>query len=349
MADEQPRILFVEEDSDKRYAIARQLRLAGFHVDEAETGEQGMQLVTPEHDVAILDIELHDMRGRDLCKRLKENPDTASIKVLELAATLASAEDRARGLELGADCYLVHPVELVELVAAVRALVGLRRAERGRLRAQELLIATLGHDLRNPLNVISTGLSALSESPTLGPDDRNTVLRIDRTVERMRRMIDQLMVFAQTLGGEVVPVSQSPIDLVGLVAQVVRDLRSATKHPCDLESTLERPVHGDPDQLTRLVENLVMNAIHHGEGVVTVRLTGNGDDAVLSVHNGGSAIAEDMLPKLFEPFTRTKRSAGAGLGLYIVDQIARTHRGKVSVSSTEADGTTFTVRLPLSK
>src|ERR1041384_1032916 len=189
MTDPKPRVLFVEDNIGKRYVIARQLRGAGFEIDEASTGQDGLALLSPSHDVAIIDIKLPDMLGWDLCKRIKGNPETAAVKVLELSATLATAEDRARGLELGADCYLVHPVELVELVAALRALIRLRNAERDRLRAQELLLATLGHDLRNPLNVIATGLSVLAESPTLVPADRDIVIRVDRTVDRMRRMI----------------------------------------------------------------------------------------------------------------------------------------------------------------
>lgn len=347
MVDHRPRILFVEDDIGKRYVIARQLRQHGFEVEEAETGKQGLEMVRPEHDVAILDIKLPDMYGWDLCKRIKETPETATVKVLELSATLASAEDRARGLEEGADCYLVHPVELVELVAALRALIRLRHAERDRLRAQELLIATLGHDLRNPLNVISTGLSVLGESPTLAPEDRSTVQRLDKTVDRMRRMIDQLMVFAQTLGGEVVQVSPATVNLADVARQVVQEARQATQHTFDVETNLDKPLVGDPDKLTRLVENLVMNAIRHGDSKIVVRVTAEDNVAVLQVHNRGPVIAPDLLATIFDPFTRARRSTGAGLGLYIVQQIAKAHRGSVQVESTEDAGTTFTVKLPL--
>lgn len=347
MHDERPKILFVEDDIGKRYVIARQLRQAGFDIEEAETGEQGLRLIRPDHDVAILDIKLPDMYGWDVCKRIKDNPQTAAIKVLELSATLASAEDRARGLERGADCYLVHPVEMVELIAALRALIRLRKAERDRVRAQDLLLATLGHDLRNPLNVIATGISVLAESPGIGPVERDTLMRLDRTAERMRRMIDQLLVFAQTLGGDVVPISPAPIDLTELVKHVVSEMRQTAKRPCNFESTLEQPIIGDADKITRVVENLVVNAIRHGEGAVTVRVSRDEAHAIVSVHNGGPPIAPAMFDTLFDPFTRAKKSAGVGLGLFIVEQIVRAHRGTIAVESTAEAGTTFTVRLPL--
>lgn len=348
MTESRPRILFVDDDATSRHAIASQLRDAGFDIDEAGTA-QGLRMITPHHDVAILEVERADLSVWDLCRRIKSCRETADVKVLELSATLATAEDRARGLDEGADCYLVHPVELVELVAALRSLIRLRDAERARQRAQDLLLATLGHDLRNPLNVISTGLAILGESFTLAPTDRDVVRRIDRTVERMRRMIEQLLVYAQTLGGEIIPVSPAPLDLTALVEQIVIETRQATRHPCELRSTLADPVLGDGDKLARLVENLVVNAIRHGEGPVTVELSRADAAALLAVHNRGPAIGDTLRANLFQPFTRTHRSTGLGLGLYIVSQIARAHHGHVHVDSSPETGTTFTVELPLAR
>jgi signal transduction histidine kinase len=346
MTDSKPRVLFVEDNIGKRYVIARQLRGAGFDIDEATTGQDGLALLSPNHDVAIIDIKLPDMYGWDLCKRIKANPETSAIKVLELSATLASAEDRARGLELGADCYLVHPVEIVELVAALRALIRLRNAERDRLRAQELLIATLGHDLRNPLNVIATGLSALGDSSSMTERERETVKRLDRTATRMHRMIEQVMVVAQTLGGDVIQVSRGQVDLGELVTQVIHDTRQTGGHKIELDVTLRDKITGDTDKLNRLVDNLVVNAIRHGDGAIAIGVHRDGDNAVLAVKNGGAPIPPELLEKLFDPYTRSRSSGGAGLGLYIVKQIARAHGGTVAVSST-AEGTTFTVTLPI--
>src|SRR5262245_58073362 len=129
MADHPTRVLFVEDDVGKRYVIARQLRSLEFEVVEAETGADGLAKLWPDFDIVILDMKLPDMYGWEVCRRIKENPQTSSIMVLELSGTLATPYDRARGLELGADAYLVHPVELVELVATLRALYRLRRAE----------------------------------------------------------------------------------------------------------------------------------------------------------------------------------------------------------------------------
>ena len=96
------------------------------------------------------------------------------------------------------------------------------------------------------------------------------------------------------------------------------------------------------------MSNLVGNAVTHGTVGTPVRaeLVG-GDDVVLTVHNASAPIPPETLATLFDPFTRAQKSKGVGLGLYIVQQIASSHRGTVRVESTEQAGTTFTVRLPL--
>jgi signal transduction histidine kinase len=346
MIENKPRVLFVEDNVGKRYVIARQLRGAGFDIDEATTGHEGLTLLSPNHDVAIIDIKLPDMFGWDLCKRIKGTPETSAVKVLELSATLATAEDRARGLELGADCYLVHPVEMVELVAALRALIRLRNAERDRMRAQELLIATLGHDLRNPLNVIVTGLSALADSSSIAESERATIKRLDRTATRMHRMIEQVMVVAQTLGGDIIPVSRNPVDLGELVTQVIHDTHASAAQRIEVSVSLSDEILGDTDKLNRLIDNLVANALRHGDGPVAISVTRDGDSAVLAVRNGGAPIPPELLDRLFDPYTRSRQSGGAGLGLYIVKQIARAHGGTVAVVSND-EATTFTVTLPI--
>jgi two-component system, sensor histidine kinase len=345
MADERPRVLFIEDDVGKRYVIARQLRAAGFDILEAETGAEGLAKLSPEFDIVILDMKLPDMYGWDICKYIKENPRTASIMVLELSATLATAQDRALGLELGADAYLVHPVEIIELIATLRALHRLRRSERERERHRELFLGTVGHDLRNPLQSILTAIQVLAESQTLGPAERRLVTTINRNTERMRRLIDQLLIFTQGVAGGV-PVQREPVELRELCRAVVREHPTDREIVIDEELALTVPI--DRERVGQLVDNLVTNAIRYGTDKITVRLRRDGNHAVISVHNHGTPIAPDKLATLFDPYKRAASShGGVGLGLYIVEQIARAHGGTVGVSSTAEAGTTFEVRLPI--
>ena len=344
MPDPAPTVLFCEDDIGKRYVIARQLRSAGFHVLEAATGLEALALLTPDIDVAILDIKLPDMDGRDLCRHIKGQRETSSVLVLELSATLATAEDRARGLDLGADAYLVHPVEMIELVAAVRALCRLRQAERERERHRELFLGSVGHDLRNPLQAIMSAAEILGHLETLSPPGQKAVATIKRTSERMRRLIDQLLLFTQTaIGG--VPIRRKPVDLGELVRTVVRE--HAGGAPVEIDDRLGAPVTVDPERMAQLLDNLVTNAVRYGVGPVNVALARDGDDAVVTIHNAGPPIPPEKVASIFDPYRRgSSVRGGVGLGLYIVEQIARAHGGTVDVESTAETGTTFTIRLP---
>jgi PAS domain S-box-containing protein len=123
-------ILVVDDQDEIRYARSRVLRKAGLEVVEAATGAEALESAArlgPE--VAILDVNLPDMSGIEVCRRLKSDPATSSILVLHLSATSVQNRDRVEGLEAGADNYLIEPVPPEVVVASVKALLRIRRAE----------------------------------------------------------------------------------------------------------------------------------------------------------------------------------------------------------------------------
>jgi len=105
------------------------LRHAGFEVLEARTGVQALEIVGQLPDLVILDVNLPDISGFAVCKQIKAKEATARIPVLHLSATMISTDARAAGLDGGADGYMVQPVEPEELLATVRALLRVRKAE----------------------------------------------------------------------------------------------------------------------------------------------------------------------------------------------------------------------------
>jgi PAS domain S-box-containing protein len=123
------RILAVDDIEAKRYAWEKVLTKAGFAVSTASTGLEALELARNEPDLIILDVHLPDIDGLEVCRRIKEEPSTASIPVLHISASLISPEDRATALDGGADGYLTEPVDPEVLIASVRALLRMRRAE----------------------------------------------------------------------------------------------------------------------------------------------------------------------------------------------------------------------------
>lgn len=129
-AAESATILNVDDDEACRYALTRVLQRSKFVVREACNGEQALQIARAEHpDLVLLDINLPDMDGFEVCRRLKSDDITANIPVLHITASSQRPGDMARGLESGADSYLIEPVEPEVLVATINSTLRGRRAE----------------------------------------------------------------------------------------------------------------------------------------------------------------------------------------------------------------------------
>lgn len=122
-------LLNVNDHEATRYSITQILRQAGYEVWEAATGTEALELVKKNPDLVILDVRLPDISGLEVCRRIKADPATATTMVLHLSAAFVKGEDKARGLEGGADGYLTSPVSQAELVATIRAFVRLSQAE----------------------------------------------------------------------------------------------------------------------------------------------------------------------------------------------------------------------------
>ncbi|MBL9028393.1 MAG: GAF domain-containing protein [Myxococcales bacterium] len=241
---------------------------------------------------------------------------------------------------------------LSSVVARFGALAELQET----LRYNELFAGILAHDLRNPVNAIMMAAQLLLmrlEGQTGDRTDARPVSKILASGQRMAKMVDQLLDFTRARSGGGIAVHPVPTNLANLCAQAVEEL--ALVNP---DWRLQREVVGDPngvwdpDRLLQVISNLAGNAGQHGSarGPITVRIDGSDPGTVeLCVHNEG-AIPPEIVSHLFDPFHSARRvrerSQGLGLGLFIVREIVRAHTGTVTVSSTEPEGTAFTVRLP---
>lgn len=257
------------------------------------------------------------------------------VDVLGLLATLIAFELEA------ADERARKDAELVE----AQRLAGSR----------ERLMAVLGHDLRTPLSAILGAASLLLRTPGLPDSAQRRTGYIIRGAERMGRMVDDLLDFARGRLGGGIPVQHQESDIVQIVQQVVDEARAGDPGRTILVSC-EGKSRGswDEGRLTQALANLVQNALRYGSPVsaVEVGVLGREDRVDVSVHNQGEPIPPAIAADIFDPFRRgthegsAEKATGLGLGLYIVEEIARAHGGSVSVHSTAREGTTFTLTLP---
>ena len=146
-------ILYVDDDDANRRLLGWIFRNEGFQVLEAATGAEALRQAEQKPDLVILDVNLPDLNGFEVCRRLKASPATASTPVLHVSAVYVNSGDRSQGLESGADGYLVKPVEPREMLATVRALL--------RIRAAEEAARAAAQQWRNTFDAISDPVSLL--------------------------------------------------------------------------------------------------------------------------------------------------------------------------------------------
>jgi signal transduction histidine kinase len=205
----------------------------------------------------------------------------------------------------------------------------------GATELREQFIAVLGHDLRNPLAAIGSGIQMLQTGPSKAVEDR--VLRMmQQSVTRMAGLIDNVLDFARGSLGGAFDVAREPVLVQPVLEQVVAELQSAWPgRTIDCNFAISRPVRRDTSRIAQLFSNLLGNALVHGlaTGPVTVKAATRGDDFELEVANPSPEISRQTLERLFHPFVRNTASPdrrGLGLGLYIASQIAQAHHGDLS-------------------
>jgi signal transduction histidine kinase len=217
---------------------------------------------------------------------------------------------------------------------------------------RERLMGIVSHDLRSPLGTISMAAESVLAREAAPSWARSSALRVKRSVDRMARMVSDLLDFTRIAAVGGLPVERRPMDLRAPVQEAVDEIE--VSHPGRVKLVLpNHAVEGtwDADRIEQAVTNLVTNALQYGAGdtPIDVQLRDEGDQTVLSVHNRGPVIEAEHLPTLFDPFQKGpagRQGGGLGLGLHIVHEVVKAHGGSTLVTSNVEGGTTFSARFP---
>jgi len=224
-------------------------------------------------------------------------------------------------------------------------------------RSKDEFLATVSHELRNPLNAIAGWTVILRSGPTDAQACQHAAEVIARNARALTRIVEDILDVSRIVTGklhiepretELTPVVQAAVDAVRPAAEAKRIRIETDLAPAG-------PVWGDPDRLQQVIWNLVSNAVKFTpkEGEVSVRLHRTGSQVEIVVSDNGPGIAGELLPHVFDRFRQadsssTRRHGGLGLGLAIVRHLVELHGGTVAVASGGTGlGTTFTVSLPV--
>jgi two-component system, OmpR family, sensor histidine kinase BaeS len=216
-------------------------------------------------------------------------------------------------------------------------------------------VADLAHELRTPVNGLLGRIEAAQDG--LLSDEAANLAAMHEEAVRLARLLDDLSSLAEAERPGLL-LAVAPIDLGALVRRQLEVAGEAFREKgiavsSDLHETI---VDGDPQRLEQIIVNLLANALRYTDagGQVTITVCRKRDDALLEVADTGVGIPADDLPHVFTRYwrgekSRSRASGGAGIGLAIVHELVRAHRGRVTVESEVGAGSTFRVIVPASR
>lgn len=358
-----PHILVVDDEIGNRRLLQRILAQQ-YVVTEAENGRQALDLLQREpFDLALLDFMMPDITGLEVLKTLRRSPQTAELPVILISA-MSQNDDMIRGLNAGANDYIVKPFDIDVVMARIdtqlklkhlidaqhQTIIELEAAQQ----MKDRLLRIASHDLKSPLANIKLAETLLRKMIA----DRSAALEllddIQLTAHTMKEVVEEFLEMAACQSGGI------DLHIVDVdVKQVVMDTithYAITAHEKDINleiGDLPGIIRADRARLAQILSNLVSNAIKYSpkHTTITVWSALEADKGRIHVADEGPGIPVDERGKLFKEFGKlstrpTNGESSTGLGLWIVKHMAKLQKGDVGVSCPPEGGSVFWVEFP---
>ncbi|OGG96428.1 MAG: hypothetical protein A2527_01765 [Candidatus Lambdaproteobacteria bacterium RIFOXYD2_FULL_50_16] len=357
-----------DDDKTTRAILERMLSAEGIHCIMAVNGWEAYEIIKgePENiDILLTDFLMPLMDGLELCHKVREL-GMVRLPIICLSA-VPERDYVVQMFKAGVNDYIVKPFTKEELFARCRVHLEARQfskqledqvVELKKLnKIKDKMLAITSHDLRSPLSGILACAEMLNESEGLQPEEKGWVRSISNSGNFLLELLNDLLAMGKIQTEETL--DMEPVWLNRILEQaIITAQHLAQPKRIDLEfenlSQTDVYINGDFNSLTRVINNLVSNAIKftNREGWVRLRMHAqNGKEVKISVIDNGIGIEPKHLDQLFEPYTRFSRPGTAGepsigLGLSIVKALVERHQGRIEVISTPGQGTEFIIVLP---
>ncbi len=363
------KILAIDDSALNLVIVKRILEehLPDAQFETADSGTAGIELARIfQPDTILLDLQMPVMDGFETIRHLKKDPVTAFIPVIIITAASVASKDRVKALEMGADAFLQKPISSHELVAHIKVMLRIKKAEERlrhshKLEAIGVLAGGVAHDFNNIMTIIK-GYSTmlLMDTPPDNPNHESLQMIID-AVNRASDLTQSLLTFSR---------KQENIVLKEDLSELIRNFEKFINRIIGDNITLELisdketlPVTVNRNMIEQMLMNLSINArdaMPEG-GSLKISMTNALIDNKMAsslqlslepyvrieVTDNGCGIPEEHQSKIFDPFFTTKEiGKGSGLGLSMVYGIVQQHNGTITVTSKPGSGTTFTIYLP---
>jgi signal transduction histidine kinase len=347
-------VLIVDDSSADRALLRTILGRAGYTIYEVAKGREALSKareVRPH--IVILDVNLPDLSGLEVCRAIRADSEIASVPVLMLTVRHDDSDVLA-GLEAGADDYVAKDSAGAIVLGRVRQMSGMAMLNQQLVQVGRLL-AGIVHEIRGPLAVIRGSAEILQSEQEATSDNAQWVDAILRNAQLLQLRLDHLMAAVRNGSSDV-----QLIDLSGLLqesAQLFTKGQPASQRKIEVCTACDQEVpqiRVDAGRLMQVLFNLLGNAQQalstagHG-GKILVRAGTVVEDGrrsvTIDVIDDGPGVPEAYINRVFEPFFTT-REEGTGYGLYLAAEILKEQSGRLTVRNNPHGGATFTIWLP---
>jgi two-component system, sensor histidine kinase and response regulator len=359
-----PSVLIVDDTVESLRLLADLLDQQGYEVRPVTNGRQALQAVEQDPpDLILLDINMPEMDGYEVCRRLRLNERCRDLPVIFLTA-LAGTVDKVRAFNMGGVDYITKPFQLDEVLARVKTHIALKSARAalaqsyGRLRALETLrddlVQMIVHDMASPLLAVRINLNNVKRRATaLDELSRKSLREAASSAEELQRMINDLLDVSRLEEGKM-PVKSAAWDLARMTRDVTTAFGTADHaRQIGIESPEAVNLTCDGALTRRVLENLLSNAIKHTPpgGPVRITITASDGRVRFEVQDEGPGVPFADRKKIFEKFgtvesRRNERYHSTGLGLAFCKLAIEGQGGTIGVDPRAPEGSTFWFELP---
>jgi signal transduction histidine kinase len=359
------KILVIDDDDILREMVVTVLRGAGYIALEAGDGAEGIALAQSDSpDLIICDILMGKVDGFSVLERLRTIITTATIPFV-IMTSLSDRESVRKGMVGGADDYLIKPFSLNDLLAAVQTQLAkhqrlVESSEKKLSNLRTNITMALPHEFLTPLHIIQGNANVLlSETPNLSIDDIKRIgSAIGRSGSRLQRLTENFLIYTQI---EILATRQSEVDLLRntqlpeslhLIDSIIRQKARMYNRLSDVSTHLtESPVRLLPEHLTKIIEEIIDNALKFSEAGTLIRVASitRDDLLIISITDEGRGLSEEEVAYLgaYQQFKRKfYEQQGIGLGLIIAKRLTELYGGTMKIQSNQKKGTIIEISIP---
>jgi len=357
-----PRILVVDDVPDTVEILSRQLRQEGYEVLVAYNAKDSIESAQSKNpDLVLMDINLPDMDGFQATKIIKEKNTGTGIflPIIIVTATKDDTVSIVKGLRSGADDYITLPCEKEEILARVRSMIRIKQLHDELNHANTmkvLFLAGMAHQLRTPTFGIQGFTQLLAEDKTITRSQKRNIKHVQANVRRLIHFMEEILDLSTIIAGKikVEPERFGLSSLIRICLSSVKPILKSKQIKLVSSGDENMPaLNTDIIRVRQIIDNLLSNAVKFTEkGEIKINCKMDDKGMVnISVSDTGVGIKEEILPYIFEEFSKVndnikEKYGGSGLGLSISKRLARLLGGDILAESVFGKGSTFTFIFP---